>query len=57
MVGETGRVVESFSPPGTGRVLVHGEYWDAEGPPGLAAGEVVRIAGVDGLKVRVERRD
>ena len=57
MVGETARVVESFSPPGTGRVLVHGEYWDAEGPPGLAAGEVVRIAGVDGLKVRVERRD
>jgi membrane-bound serine protease (ClpP class) len=57
MVGETGRVVESFSPPGTGRVLVHGEYWDAEGPPGLAAGEIVRIAGVDGLKVRVERRD
>jgi membrane-bound serine protease (ClpP class) len=57
MVGETARVVEGFSPPGTGRVLVHGEYWDAEGPPGLAPGEVVRIAGVDGLRVRVERRN
>jgi membrane-bound serine protease (ClpP class) len=57
MVGESARVVESFSAPGTGRILVHGEYWDAEGPPGLAPGEVVRIAGVEGLRVRVERRN
>jgi membrane-bound serine protease (ClpP class) len=57
MVGESARVVETFSAPGTGRILVHGEYWDAEGPPGLAAGEVVRIAGVEGLRVRVERRN
>ncbi|HEY6066373.1 MAG TPA: NfeD family protein, partial [Thermoanaerobaculia bacterium] len=57
MVGEAARVVENFAPPGTGRVLVHGEYWDAEGPPGLAPGEVVRIAGVDGLRLRVERRN
>jgi membrane-bound serine protease (ClpP class) len=57
MVGELARVVESFSAPGTGRILVHGEYWDAEGPPGLAPGEVVRIAGVEGLRVRVERRN
>ena len=57
MVGETARVVENFVAPGIVKVLVHGEYWDAEGPPGLAPGEVVRIAGVDGLRVRVERRD
>ncbi|HEV8611050.1 MAG TPA: nodulation protein NfeD [Thermoanaerobaculia bacterium] len=57
MVGETARVVESFSPSGTGRVLVHGEYWEADGPPGLAPGEVVRIARVDGLRVHVERRN
>jgi membrane-bound serine protease (ClpP class) len=57
MVGQTARVVESFSPPGTGKVLIQGEYWDAEGPPGLSPGEVVRIAGVEGLRVRVERRD
>ena len=57
MVGESARVVENFAAPGTVKVLVHGEYWDAEGPPGLAPGEVVRIAGVDGLRVRVERRD
>jgi membrane-bound serine protease (ClpP class) len=57
MVGESAQVIESFSAPGTGRILVHGEYWDAEGPPGLAPGEVVRIAGVEGLRVRVERRN
>ena len=54
---DNGLVIESFSVPGTGRVLVHGEYWEADGPPGLAPGEVVRIAGVDGLRVRVERRN
>ena len=57
MVGESARVVEGFAEPGQGKVLVHGEYWDAEGPPGLAAGETVRVARVDGTRVRVERRD
>jgi len=57
MVGEEARVVEDFSGPGRGKVLVHGEYWDAEGPSGLAAGETVRVARVEGLRIRVERRD
>ena len=57
MVGENARVVEGFAEPGRGKVLVHGEYWDAEGPPGLAAGDTVRVARVDGTRVRVERRD
>jgi membrane-bound serine protease (ClpP class) len=57
MVGENARVVEEFAAPGRGKVLVHGEYWDAEGPPGLAAGETVRVARVDGTRVRVERRN
>jgi membrane-bound serine protease (ClpP class) len=57
MVGESARVVESFSQPGRGKVLVHGEYWDADGPPGLSAGDTVRVAGVEGTRLRVERRD
>ena len=57
MVGEEARVVEDFGGPGRGKVLVHGEYWDAEGPSGLAAGETVRVAQVDGVRVRVERRN
>jgi membrane-bound serine protease (ClpP class) len=57
MVGEEARVVEDFGGPGRGKVVVHGEYWDAEGPSGLAAGETVRVAQVDGVRVRVERRN
>ena len=57
MVGEEARVVEDFGGPGRGKVLVHGEYWDAEGPSGLAAGETVRGAQGDGVRVRVERRN
>ena len=57
MVGEEARVVEDFGAPGRGKILVHGEYWDADGPSGLAAGESVRVARVEGLRLRVERRD
>ncbi len=57
MVGEAGRVVDGFGPSGTaGRVHVAGEYWEAAGPPGLAPGETVRIARVEGSRLFVERR-
>ncbi len=56
MVGDTARVVEGFA-GGMGKVVIHGEYWDADGPAGLAEGERVRITGVEGLRLRVERRD
>jgi membrane-bound serine protease (ClpP class) len=57
MLGEEARVVRGFTgPDGRGTVLVHGEYWDAEGAPGAAPGEAVRIVRVDEFKLRVERR-
>jgi membrane-bound serine protease (ClpP class) len=56
LVGETARVVEEFTAPGRGRVLVHGEYWEAEGPTDLARGDEVRVAGIEDLRLRVERR-
>jgi membrane-bound serine protease (ClpP class) len=57
MVGEEARVVRGFTgQEGRGTVLVHGEYWDAEGAPGAAPGEAVRIVRVDEFKLRVERR-
>jgi membrane-bound serine protease (ClpP class) len=56
LVGETARVVEEFTSPGRGRVLVHGEYWEAEGPTDLARGDEVRVAGIEDLRLRVERR-
>jgi len=55
MIGESARVVEPFA-NGNGRVHFQGEYWDAQGPPDLAAGDLVRILRVDGLKLTVERR-
>lgn len=57
LVGKSARVVRTIpesEEPGT--VLVDGEYWDAYGAPGAAPGESVRIIGVEGLKLRVERR-
>lgn len=57
LLGETARVVEEFAGPGGGRVLVHGEYWEADGPMGLREGETVRVTNVEGMRLRVERRD
>ncbi|HSS43728.1 MAG TPA: nodulation protein NfeD [Thermoanaerobaculia bacterium] len=57
MIGEAARVVRPFDARGDrGTVLVHGEYWDAYGAPGASPGESVRVAGVEGLTLRVERR-
>ncbi len=57
LIGETARVVDEFGAPGRGRVLVHGEYWEADGPMDLARDEEVRVAGVEELRLRVERRN
>ena len=57
LVGRSAKVVRSSAEtdePGT--VLLDGEYWDAYGAPGAPAGESVRVVGVEGLKLRVERR-
>ncbi|HXM77098.1 MAG TPA: NfeD family protein, partial [Thermoanaerobaculia bacterium] len=56
LVGERARVVRPIAEDGRGTVLVHGEYWDALGEPGAAAGEDVRVASVDGFTLHVERR-
>lgn len=55
LLGQSARVVRGFT-DGTGTVLVHGEYWDARGPSGMAPGEIVRVAGVEDFELRVERR-
>jgi membrane-bound serine protease (ClpP class) len=49
LVGERAEVI------GPGRVRVHGEIWSATGSAGLAPGQRVRVAAVDGLTLRVER--
>jgi membrane-bound serine protease (ClpP class) len=57
LVGKSARVVRPFGEPDAmGTVQLEGEYWDAYGAPGAAPGETVRVVGMDGLKLRVERR-
>ncbi|MDC0946884.1 nodulation protein NfeD [Nitrospinaceae bacterium] len=53
MLGETGIVKENLNPHG--RVLVHGELWDAECEGKIMEGEHVIVESVEGLKVRVKK--
>jgi membrane-bound serine protease (ClpP class) len=57
LVGKNARVVRPFAEPDAiGTVLLEGEYWDAYGATGASPGETVRVVGMEGLKLRVERR-
>ncbi len=52
MVGEEGTVIAVLDPEG--KVLVHGEYWDALCPDrSLPAGTRVRVLAVEGRRLRV----
>jgi len=56
LAGEVGEVVAPVG-EGGGKVFVHGEYWDAVSAVPLAPGARVRVAGIDGRRVRVEPED
>ena len=53
MLGEIGIVKETLNPHG--RVLVHGELWEAECEGKIMEGEHVIVESVEGLKVRVKK--
>ena len=53
MVGEIARVDSDLDP--TGRVFVHGEFWNAEASERIPAGERVRVVSVEDLILRVSR--
>jgi membrane-bound serine protease (ClpP class) len=53
MIGETG-VAKSDIHAG-GKVLVHGEYWNAFSERPIPSGARVRVVKVDGLKIEVEQ--
>jgi membrane-bound serine protease (ClpP class) len=53
MVGEEGVAKSDINPEG--RVLVHGEYWNASSEKPIPAGSKVRVRKVHGLKVEVEQ--
>jgi membrane-bound serine protease (ClpP class) len=53
MLGETGIVMRRLDPAGT--VFVHGTLWSARSASSIEAGEAVRVIGVEGLKLTVEK--
>lgn len=53
LVGATGRVVLPCTP--LGQVRVQGELWRAHCAEGAGVGEEVRVVGLDGLTLTVER--
>jgi len=53
MVGELGVTQTALEPEG--QVLVRGEYWDAIAASSIPAGAHVRVKGVAGLKLQVEK--
>ena len=55
MVGRPAEVLQDCSPDG--RVRVGGEIWRARSEAPVARGEMVRIVGLDGLTLLVERAD
>lgn len=52
LVGETGIARTALSPEG--KILVHGEYWDAVSSVPVREGARVRVLSVDGLRLKVE---
>jgi membrane-bound serine protease (ClpP class) len=53
MIGTVGEAITALTPDG--QVKVDGEIWQAHGPAEIRAGDAVRITGVKGLTLEVER--
>ena len=53
MIGSAAEALEDFS--GAGKVLVHGEVWKAFSDEPVSRGEMLRVSGIRGLIVTVER--
>jgi membrane-bound serine protease (ClpP class) len=52
LVGETG--VARTPIEKSGKVYIHGEYWDASSPVPVSEGALVRVTAVEGLRLHVE---
>ena len=53
LIGATGVVTAELNP--RGRVLVHGETWNAESDTVISGGENVVVESIDGLKIKVRK--
>jgi membrane-bound serine protease (ClpP class) len=55
LLNEIGEARTVLAP--SGKVFVHGEYWDAVSSAPVESGREVRVVAVDGMKLRVEPRE
>ena len=53
MIGEPGHALTAIEPGRNGRVMTHGEIWNAIASEPIAEGARIRVTGVDGLTVTV----
>jgi membrane-bound serine protease (ClpP class) len=53
MIGKRGVAVEELNP--SGRVMAHGEYWNASALVPIHAGEQVKVIALDGFALRVDK--
>jgi len=54
LVGEVGEAVDAFK-NGQGQVLVHGEIWQATSSDKIKKGDPIKVIGVAGLKIKVQK--
>ncbi|MEK7377504.1 MAG: NfeD family protein, partial [Candidatus Binatota bacterium] len=53
LLGEIGEVKVKLNP--SGKIFVHGEYWNAEGNEEIAVGAKVQVVGFEGMSLRVKK--
>jgi len=53
LVGEVGEVMSKLSP--SGKIFVHGEYWNARADGDVEVGEKVEVVGYEGMNLKVRR--
>jgi membrane-bound serine protease (ClpP class) len=53
LIGELGEVKTRLSP--SGKIFVHGEYWNASADSEVDVGEKVEVVGVEGMVLKVRR--
>ena len=53
LLGEVAEVKVRLNPEG--KIFVHGEFWNAEGDGEYDVGEKVKVAGFDGMILKVKR--
>ena len=55
LVGESGTADSDLTPEG--KVIVHGEYWNAWSDDPIGHGDRIRVVGIEGLRLKVKKEE